>query len=256
MEAELQRYAVLALDVGHGVVLNDVQLWRNKVDAGTGHVKTPRHTCLLIGTIDIDKLPLWIKRIDEGICYTTDPITFGFFKSKLMRRRHRSRGLVVEVCFTESNKEYMVFYRELEENRHFIINQFMLDISLKRQLDTMLPTDAVITQERRTGGRSPSTHIDKVVQKTHTKCTECSLKMDQHFCRKNPKNQFVSILSQCILSGLRLRNISQTQCEKIYKMTYKASEFAFRNEIGAKDDISFEKIHVCVETLLKLFTRS
>ncbi|AET39138.1 Sld7p Ecym_4057 [Eremothecium cymbalariae DBVPG len=327
------KWAVLEIAVGQGVTVRDVQLWRESAvtedsdTSGTmGGVEIGLIAGRFIGSINVEKLPVWVNKTGTYRCYSESWTTCSFFRAKLLRRRHKYRGLVVELSGRNgAAKEYVVFYKQLGADAQLRVCCSNLDLSVKRRLDrklvvtfataaatatttagnadaadaaaaaaavtgptptsepasslpaiTISATTATATtattttttpdaeesstlspqQPQEPQQTSSLVHIDTVIHRTQLKRTQSSIKLHSLLRKNDHKQQFVSRLSQCILGGLRLRNIPHPQYEKLYKMTYGASEFSFRNELATQQEITFEQIQNCVEILLKLFTRS
>ena len=261
---------VLRLDVGHNTVIRDVQLWR-EMDAEKGHEGGPSaKNCLaeVIGMVSVAKLPLWLDLDRRYRCFTTSETSFRYFNAKLMRQRHRNRGILCRIHSNNDSIEYMLFHKCLKTDvdASFEIESIVIDLSTKRRLDAVLgkihsaSDESNATTEsisRNAAGPSNATKsIEKILEKNRQQRLQKSNSLNKRVLLNDQHQHFVTLLSQCILSGLRLRGVPQSQYEKLYKMTYKASEFAFRNELRQTTPISFEAIQDCVETLLKLFTKT
>ncbi|AMD22982.1 HHR213Cp [Eremothecium sinecaudum] len=255
MASDLVQKYILTLDVGHEIVLRDVQLWEKCPDGSPVPDKVVKTSAVLIGSIDINKLPFWIGKTHQGRCYSNSSTTSAFFRSKLMRKRRESRALLIEVSAVGTSKEYLIFYIHPRDQKTANVAYFELDLALKRRLDAQM-VDPKPLPLHSPNSTSPVTHIDSIIRRTQLKRTESSVKLRTLALQRDFKRKFSSMLSQCILSGLRLRDVHQRHYDELYKFTYEASEFAFRREIAELEEIGLEKIQDCVETLLKLFTRS
>lgn len=246
----MKKLFVLKVDVGHGTNIRDVQLWdeSGKSAKSVGEIRGK-----VVGTIDLSKLPLWICKSSIYTCYTTSSTTQAYFKAKLLKKRHHNRGIIVEIHPTKTSTEHLVFRKELFSPTKFRIQCFTLDISLKRQLDTL------ISQRQQTAHSVRKDHsIDAILAKNQKMRADNTNRIAKNVQASDFKQQFVSTLSRCILSGLRLRCIEQKHdFLPLYKATFSAAEFAFREELkAAKEPITFEQVQEVVETLLKLFTKS
>ncbi|CDO91760.1 unnamed protein product [Kluyveromyces dobzhanskii CBS 2104] len=262
----LEKELILRLYVGHKTVIRDVQLWR-EVAENEGPIAVKNCLAEVVGIIDAEKLPFWVDKGRKHHCFTTSETSFNYFKAKLMRQRHRNRGMVCKVTGSQGSGkdqvEYFLFYRRLRTdlNAVFEIESTVIHLSTKRELDGKLLPLAAGNRESppMDDALAPSTatrSIEYILEKNKQQRILRSNSLNQQVLLNDQRRQFVSLLSQCILSGLRLRGVPQTQYEKLYKMTYKASEFAFRNELKQTNPIGFESIQDCVETLLRLFTKT
>lgn len=250
----LKKSSVLKVDVGHGTVIRDVQLWRNFEDNEPDPTLEFKE-CEVIGMIDMRKLPLWIDHGERHRCYTTSQTAFNYFKAKLMRQRHRNRGILCKSKGNSGIKKFKVFYRKLQTDSgaSFQIESSSLSLETKYLFDEQLK----LRSNSSFMATLPTRHsIDLILEKSKQKRIQKNSSLNKKVEQSDYKRNFNSMLSQCILSGLRLRNVPQTQCEKLYKMTFQASEFTFRNELKCVEPVSFVGIQDCVETLLKLFTRT
>ncbi|AGO12677.1 AaceriADR203Cp [[Ashbya] aceris (nom. inval.)] len=243
MATEWDKWFELRLAVGRGIVLRDVQLWQRR---GTSAPRPASHAGLtgrLLQAISLDRLPAWAGRSNSYRCFSGSTTTRAFFAAKLLRRRHRARGLVVELAPTRASKEYLVFHKELGEDSHFRLCCFTLDLSRKHALDAVLKPVL------------PAARIDTLVLRSNARRRAAENRQDTANT-SDARQRFVARLSQCILGGLRLRAVPQARYEKLYRAVFQASEFTFRDELAAAADVPFEALQDCVETLLKLFTRS
>ncbi|QEU62433.1 Sld7 [Kluyveromyces lactis] len=258
----LEKELILRLNVGHNTVIRDVQLWREFED-GDGQIAVKNCLAEVVGMVNIDKLPFWLDRGQRYQCFTTSETSVNYFRAKLMRQRHRNRGIVCKVTgsqvLTKEQFEYFLFYKRLKTdiNASFEIESMVLHLSTKHELDKKLIPLSVDELQSVVPSNSGATRsIESILEKNKRQRILKSNSLNKQVLLNDQQQQFVSLLSQCILSGLRLRGVPRTQHEKLYKMTYKASEFAFREELGETEPISFESIQDCVETLLKLFTKT
>ncbi|CUS24801.1 LAQU0S20e00188g1_1 [Lachancea quebecensis] len=236
---------ILTLDVGNGVVIQDVQLWGNSAET----LLPKKGKARVVAHVDTRKLPLWVRSRDIFTCFSSSSTTAAYFRAKLLKDRHAHRGIVVEV-----GKLYLVFFKSERSPSTFQIECVRLDLALKRKFDTQLLQASTVSSQS-----LMSPHIDDIVAKQSLARAESSLRISRHVQVADYRRHFSSTASSCILGGLRLRGIreSETDYHKIYKTAYLAVEFAFRNELSnAHPPISFEQVQETVETLLKVFTRS
>lgn len=236
---------ILTLDVGNGVVIQDVQLWGNSVETQLPKKGKAR----VVAHIDTRKLPLWARSRGLFTCFSSSSTTAAYFRAKLLKDRHAHRGILAEL-----DKLYLVFFRKEQSPSSFQIECIRLNLALKRKFDTQLLQASTVSSQP-----TMSPHIDEIVAKQSLARAESSLRISRHVQLADYRRQFSSTASSCILGGLRLRGIRESEADyhKIYKMTYSAIEFAFRSELSnASPPISFEQVQETVETLLKVFTRS
>lgn len=254
----LKKELVLKLDVGLGTVIRDVQLWSktdadsttNSTASSTGSSAVTTGLCEVVGMINVSKLPLWLDTSAAYHCFSTSETTFNYFRAKLMRQRHRNRGILCKLLKPRDSVQYLLFYKRLhtDANASFEIECVAVSFATKHLLDNLLQPAAAVA--------APLKSIDSILEKNKRQRLQKNASLNKQVLLNDHRQHFVSMLSQCILSGLRLRNVSQSQYEKLYKMTYQACEFAFRNELKLTQTITFESVQECVETLLRLFTKT
>lgn len=242
----------IRLNIGNDMFIKDIQLWKIKdsdsMSFSEGSNKELlEYEGLLCGTIDMRKLPLWIKRGEEYRCLSNSSTTQAFFKSKLLKKKDVYRAIVVKILSQNLPSKTVIFYRELS-NDCFHIKCSTITFEIKKQLDANLSFEKLSLSKKRE-------NIDVIVARHKLRRVQSNFKLKKTVQSSDHKRIFSNRLSQCILGGLRLRNVLH-QHEQLYKMTYQASEFTFREELNQCANITVEEIQECVETLLKLFTKS
>lgn len=250
----MSKVYILRLDLGNGTKIKDVQVWDLNADK---QQKEQTFDCKILGSVDMKRLPLWVELPNEYVCYSASSTTTSYFRSKLLQKQYPDRGLVAEVLGESATSEYMIFYSEIIDVARPQIKTSKIDISIKRKLDNQLLQEE--TPRAQSAILSKDQSIDAIVAKKLLRRTQSTSRISKHVQMTDYKRKFVSTLSNCILSGLRLRGIPERQADfqQLYKMTYSTAEFAFRDELKeAKSPIYFEQVQEAVELILKLFTKS
>ncbi|SMN17885.1 similar to Saccharomyces cerevisiae YOR060C SLD7 Protein with a role in chromosomal DNA replication [Maudiozyma saulgeensis] len=268
----LRQVGVLKFDLGErhtDIVVKDVQIWTNndtlKDEHQNDNVSIWSHSGRFMQYVDLNMLPLWLRpnvssNNSTHICFTTSKATNAYFNSKL---RDSRRGIVISFPSQDTATDssgLWIFYRDedSELNEDNFVKCFMLDLSRKNMIDTQIH-DSIKNNSHM--GRESS--IDDILKKSQNRINSANNEVAKNVRINDRKLQFNETLSKLILGGLRLRGIPNTQSsfQRLYKMTFDASEFTHRNELkemnrGQQPDIPFEELQETVETLLRLFTKS
>lgn len=253
----LRKASVLKIGLGgknNDITLRDVQLWEdNETNEQLQFLKGQ-----FIQYVNLQLLPIWLKDEKSGknICYTTSSTTLAYFSSKL---KYQNRGIVIEV--THNNKgllnqyQYIILFR-LGDTIHYMNIDLTKKQSLDLQIEKLLKQDKALPNTKHNS-------IDAIILQSKQKNNSNINKVIKNVQIGDKKLLFNETLSKLILGGLRLRGIpnSAPGFQKLYRMTFDASEFAHRFDLklALKDEtfqISFETMQETVETLLKLFTKS
>ncbi|CCK72804.1 Sld7p KNAG_0L01850 [Huiozyma naganishii CBS 8797] len=216
---------VLSFEVSAGperVRIRDVQLWsREAVEARSIRTQT-RCECRFLGYVSLAKLPLWVWTPGElYTCHTTSGTTLAYLQAKLKRW---DRGIVLQRV--DADNTYWILYR-LDETT---VGCTPLNVALQSRIETEIDDREAVPQ------------VAPEVAVKHA----------------SPKKQLTETLSQLILTGLRIRDITRSnsaaEYADLYKMTLQAAQFAYRN--SGTGSIPFEHLQQTVDSLLELFTSS
>ncbi|CCE64336.1 hypothetical protein TPHA_0H01290 [Tetrapisispora phaffii CBS 4417] len=290
------KLAVLKLDLGHrhnDITLRDIQLW-NKSNLEQQHVdkksqaKVITMNAKFLTYVDISCLPIWLindsnsSHDSELYCFTTSNTSLSFFKSKL---KYNNRGIVIEISKDKNNRnlssrdntnplifsDHIVFYQANNFIQYFYLNidrkteiEYKINKLEKLKSDTELVINTVTKLDEYSKlNEDPRNKIDKILKKSYEQNRMNTNKVMRSLQISDKRLQFNDTLSKVILGGLRLRGIPNTQIgfQKLYKITFEASEFALRDELtqllhNKIQEISFEKLQETVEVLLNLFLKS
>ncbi|SCV03621.1 LAMI_0H09626g1_1 [Lachancea mirantina] len=245
----MSKLLTLTIDVGNGTLIRDVQLW--DMD-GEEQRNGKTYQCKVMGTIDMKRLPLWVRKGKEYTCFSHSNSTGSYFRSRLAKRRHADRAVVLELPNEALGHELAVLYRTISHGL-LSVKCSALDFSMRQVLDRQLHDAWEVSTE---GPRDRS--IDAIVARKQRQRTASTIRVSTSMRVAEYKRQFSARLSGCILGALRLRGLEkEPEFHQIYKMTFASAEFAFRRELSeSRDPVAFETIQETVETLMKLFTKS
>ena len=237
----------MKLDLGNETVIQDVQLWGSKEEAAKARLP-PKALAQVVAYLDVRKIPLWVQCTPQLVCYSLSSTTAAYFRSKLLRKRHEHRGIVVAI-----EKAYFMFTKFQRTSVEVGVRCVPLNFALKPLLDSQIAAQTAAAAVPATPALE-----DFVTRQSRARAVSSS-RISRHVQIADFRRHFASTASSCILGGLRLRGIPEKQndSQQIYAATYGALEFAFREELAHADQpIAFEQIQETVETLLRVFTRS
>lgn len=267
-----RQVGVVKFDLGErhsDIIVKDIRIWTNSNKTTADEANNVEqnfdiwsYSGRFLQYVDLWSLPLWLQprwdhKIENSIfnCYTMSKATMAYFSAKLKDER---RGIVIYFeTHSEDDSGIWIFFKNDTGDQ---VQCYPLDFHKKKLIDDQIKTMSEAqdtTISRRDSG------IDEILNKTKKRINITNKEVAKNIRINDKKLQFNETLSKLILGGLRLRGIPNTQSsfQRLYKMTFDASEFTYRDELkklskGVPAEIPFEALQETVEILLRLFTRS
>ena len=265
-----RQVGVVKFDLGEkhsDIVVKDIRIWTHYSDTITTTVNGEQengeiwsYNGRFLQYVDLWSLPLWLQphsneKSDSMFnCYTMSKATMAYFSTKLKDQR---RGIVIYFeTHMEDDSGIWIFFKNDTGDQ---VRCYPLDLHLKKLIDDQINE---LSNDHSSISRRDS-EIDEILNKTKKRITITNKEVAKNLRINDKKLQFNETLSKLILGGLRLRGIPNTQSsfQRLYKMTFDASEFTYRDELkkmskGLPADVTFESLQETVEILLRLFTKS
>ncbi|CAL9729625.1 mitochondrial morphogenesis protein Sld7p [Monosporozyma unispora] len=227
------KHAVVSLALGHGnnkILIRDIQLWNEDNTKETSHNKdessktnstiTINWNGKCLSYVSVKKLPLWIYDRDQLVPWRCYTGSSKTWSYFNIKLKRLNRALIAEIYPSKTDNNMLVlFYVDSDS-----IRCRLLCNKSKYEIDKIITNKA----------KKPQSPVNKKVQ-------------------------FNDTLSKLILTGLRLRDIPNTNpgFTKLYKITFQAAEFTHRDDVKRCNyQVPFETLQQTVETLLKLFTKT
>lgn len=256
-------------------VLNDVQLWSDE--------ETPYRpnftSCSSISWIKYTELPLYLMISLPITIYSNDSVTSDYFKKNLLEvpLSHNRRDLGI-ICKADTDT-YLVFYYHEEAVRMTVITFAKFNKLLPYFNTKLLPvTNTIVDFSKPVRTRTSTVLIDKIIEKKKQRTNPFianplilvnnSAKVDNSLILTS-KEQINNAINKIILSGLRMRGLSQTlvtshndklAVKEIHQMAFKAAQFAlrkhnysFNKKPGARKPLRLNDLQDIVESLLQVF---
>lgn len=266
-----KQVGVVKFDLGENhsdVIVKDIRIWANSNNIRDDETNNDEqdidiwsYSGRFLQYVDLWSLPLWLQPHRDSVsnnifnCYTMSKVTMAYFNTKLKDER---RGIVIYFeTHLEDDSGIWIFFKNDTGDQ---VQCYPLDLHMKNLIDDQINEMSDIQDT--TISRRDS-EIDQILNKTKNRIDITNKEVAKNIRINDKKLQFNETLSKLILGGLRLRGIPNTQSsfQRLYKMTFDASEFTYRDELkkmskGLPVEIPFEALQETVEILLRLFTRS